>query len=324
MWHSSTSQSGITHPNSTYRQACTRLVIDRSASTHIRGSIVKWKNRADRWTSCAEAFFYQERCGASPDDCDTMEFRPPPPPANSSGVFNPPASMIYHSVARAISSVKEPPASSGLCGRGIASALLCTPTPRNLSAPEVASRRQNFVPCRSGIHSLRDRFGGTAWSGEGQGTKGIVVKLAPPRPRGTFRTSIARARTGIRLLEIPGVQLALVLAMRTSSASQQVLKQSRSMRVLVSLSGETSGRRVHFSVSWVVHDALPIRDGCWKNVQTPYGFRRDWKDCPHGIEAAQDRVTIHSKGKDGIHRHIRKPKKWTAHARCSSSALGML
>ena len=60
----------ITHPNSTIKASVYKAVIDRSAlNAHTRFAC-EGKTRCNQMTSCAEAFFYQERCGASQMDGD--------------------------------------------------------------------------------------------------------------------------------------------------------------------------------------------------------------------------------------------------------------
>jgi len=60
----------VTHPNSTIQASVYKAVIDRSAlNAHTRFTC-EGKTRCNQMTSCAEAFFYQERCGASQMDGD--------------------------------------------------------------------------------------------------------------------------------------------------------------------------------------------------------------------------------------------------------------
>ena len=60
----------VTHPNSTIKASVYKAVVDRSAlDAHTRFTC-EGKTRCKQMTSCAEAFFYQERCGANEMDGD--------------------------------------------------------------------------------------------------------------------------------------------------------------------------------------------------------------------------------------------------------------
>jgi cold shock CspA family protein len=60
----------MTHPNSTIQASVYKAVVDRSAlNAHTRFTC-EGKTQCSQMTSCAEAFFYQERCGANAMDGD--------------------------------------------------------------------------------------------------------------------------------------------------------------------------------------------------------------------------------------------------------------
>lgn len=61
----------MTHPNSTISASMYKAFVDRSAlNAHLRFTCEGEKTSCSQMNSCAEAFFYQERCGVSTMDGD--------------------------------------------------------------------------------------------------------------------------------------------------------------------------------------------------------------------------------------------------------------